>query len=275
MLLLVVFKRLFGKHGSDLPPQKNEKASPEMMVELIRSGEASRDAFILAYKPYIAKVTSRFCKRYIDPSRDDEFSIALSAFHEAMEQFSSQAGKSFLGFAETVIRRRLIDYVRKEQRHQHTVPYSSFDRLDDEGQTINPIEMQESVSRFQDTQHADARRMEISDYNHSLQMYDIAFMDLPDLSPKHADSREMLIAISRTLASSPGMYESLMETRKLPVKELCQMSGVSRKTIERNRKYLIALAVLQRGDYPYLQHYLEPVLSPQKEAGHQSMGVRV
>ena len=55
------------------------------MVELIRSGDASRDAFIQAYKPYIAKVTSRFCKRYIDPTRDDEFSIALSAFNEAVD----------------------------------------------------------------------------------------------------------------------------------------------------------------------------------------------
>ncbi|MBW7457341.1 RNA polymerase sigma factor SigI [Paenibacillus sepulcri] len=273
-MLLVVFKRLFGKHGAGLPPQKHDRASPETMVELIRSGEASRDEFIAAYKPYIAKVTSRFCKRYIDPMRDDEFSIALSAFNEAIEQFSSQAGKSFLGFVETVIRRRLIDYVRKEQRHHLCVPYSAFDSLDEEGQNVNPIELRESVHRYQLSQEADSRKMEIAEYNRNLQMYGISFMDLPDLSPKHTDSRQMLIAISCSLATDPGMYMTLKTTRKLPVKELCEVSGVSRKTIERNRKYLIALAVLQHGDYPYLQHYLEPVLSSYREAA-PSKGERV
>ena len=35
--------------------------------------------------------------------RDDEFSIALAAFNEAINQYSSVMGRSFLGFAETVI----------------------------------------------------------------------------------------------------------------------------------------------------------------------------
>jgi RNA polymerase sigma factor len=271
-LLLVLFKRFFGKHGSALPPLDDNRVAPETVVEQIRAGEASRDDFIAAYKPYIVKVTSRFCKRYIDPSRDDEFSIALSAFDEAINQYASHAGKSFLGFAETVIRRRLIDHVRKEQRHNQTVPYSSFDMVDEEDQTVNPIEIQEAVQRYEADRETDARRLEIADYNSCLGRYGISFAELPDLSPKHADSRRLLISISLLLARNEALYETFRATKKLPVKELCEMAGVSRKTVERNRKYIIAIALLHNGDYPYLQMYLQPVMNLADE--EQERGVR-
>lgn len=259
-MLLVLFKRFFGKHTPASTPigEKDERSTPEEMVELIRSGDASRNDFIQAYKPYIAKVTSRFCKRYIDPTRDDEFSIALSAFNEAIDQYSSHAGKSFLGFVETVVRRRLIDYVRKEQRHFSMVPYSAFDGTDEEEMAVNPIEVREAVQRYDQLQDEDARRQEIEEYNASLKEYGISFAELPEISPKHADSRQLLIAISRLFVGAAHLFEAFEVKQKLPVKELCEMASVSRKTIERNRKYIIALAILHTGKYPYLQSYLQP-----------------
>ena len=241
-MLLVLFKRFFGKHGSDQQPLDGDQPNaPEAIVERIRAGEASRDEFIKAYKPYIVKVTSRFCKRYIDPSRDDEFSVALSAFDEAISQYASHAGKSFLGFAETVIRRRLIDHVRKEQRHTHSIPYSAFDMVDEEEQTVNPIEIQEAMQRYETDREAEERRLEISEFHTGLRRFGISFAELPELSPKHADSRRLLISISRLLAGQEQMFDALLASQKLPVKELCEMAGVSRKTIERNRKYIIAI----------------------------------
>ncbi|WP_219838632.1 RNA polymerase sigma factor SigI [Paenibacillus sp. R14(2021)] len=272
-MLLVLFKRIFGgKHDSTSVPPDHPTA-PEEIVELIRRGEASRDDFIAAYKPYIAKVTSRFCKRYIDPARSDEFSIAMAAFDEAIEQFSSQAGKSFLGFAETVIRRRLIDYVRKESRHQGTVPYSAFDQDDEDELTINPIETNEAMHRYSLSQEADARRLEIIEYDGRLRTFGITFAEMPELSPKHSDSRELLISISRLLAGDPALYDNMETKQKLPIKELCEMAGVSRKTIERNRKYIIALAILHNGDFPYLQQYIKPV-NDVREAITETKGVR-
>ncbi|MBW7476617.1 RNA polymerase sigma factor SigI [Paenibacillus oenotherae] len=272
-MLLVLFKRLFGKNGAALTPSGDERDAPEARVERIRAGEDSRDDFIAAYEPYIAKVTSRFCKRYIDPSRDDEFSIALSAFDEAISQYSSHAGKSFLGFAETVIRRRLIDYVRREQRHSHTVPYSAFDSTDEEEQTINTIELKEAMHRHAINQEADARRLEIAEYNSCLNQYGITFAELPGLSPKHADSRELLMSISRRFAATSAQFESFTLSQKLPIKEMCAEAGVSRKTIERNRKYIIAIAILHNGDFPCLQAYLQPMLS-QDEDNDGVKGVR-
>src|SRR5690606_16477097 len=131
----------------------DEKLSPEQCVARIHQGdELQREQFIANYKPYIAKITSRFCKRYIDPTRDDEFSVALLAFNEAINQFDSHAGKSFLGFADTVIRRRLIDHVRKEQRHAQVVPYSMFDAEDEEQFHYNSVETREALTAYGLTQ---------------------------------------------------------------------------------------------------------------------------
>jgi RNA polymerase sigma factor len=242
-LLLVLFKRFLGRSQSHRPELTNAM-TPEQQVERIQEGDLRlRNQFITDYQPYVAKVTSRFCKRYIDPARDDEFSIALVAFNEAVNQFSSSAGRSFLSFAETVIRRRLIDYVRKEQRFAQNVPYSSFDAYDDEDNIVNPVEIHQAIEQFEKQKGMEERQSEITDLSGVLSEFDIRFADLVEMSPKHSDSRQMLMAIGFMLAQDS-------------LKELMEIAGVSRKTLERNRKFIIAVALIINGPYPYLREYL-------------------
>ncbi|WP_241674594.1 RNA polymerase sigma factor SigI [Paenibacillus luteus] len=257
-LLLVLFKRFLRKSVAADVVEDERKLVPEQSVARIRQGdELLREQFIADYKPYILKVTSRFCKRYIDPNRDDEFSVALLAFNEAINQFDSDAGKSFIGFSETVIRRRLIDYVRKEQRHAKVVPYSMFDSEDEEQPHYNSVETRQALSAFELKRTEDERRLEIGELNQELIRVGISFTELVEHSPKHADSRRLLIGIAQTLVSEAGLMDSLRETNKLAVKELTEMCGVSRKTIERNRKYIIAIAIIISGTYPFMHDYLD------------------
>ncbi|QAY66689.1 RNA polymerase sigma factor SigI [Paenibacillus protaetiae] len=257
-MLLVLFKRLFQKATAEKKPETEHNAAPEQQVHSILQGdELLRERFIEDYKPFILKATSRFCKRYVNPQTDDEFSIALVAFNEAINQYSPHAGKSFLGFAETVIRRRLIDYVRKEQKHSSVVAYSAYEQEDEEQQLYNPLETRRALQHYEKAQVSHARRLEIAEYNEVLQQYGITFLELAENSPKHADSRQMLIGISKTLIRNNRLLEQLQATRKLPVKELTELSGVSRKTIERNRKYIIAVVCALTGTYPFLQDYLQ------------------
>lgn len=270
-MLLLLFKRFLRKTTSAKAAKNEQTLAPEQIVERIMDGdELLREQFISDYRPYVTKVTSRFSKRYIDPSRDDEFSIALMAFNEAINQFSSESGRSFLGFAETVIRRRLIDYVRKEQRHMQSVPYSAYDMQDEEEQVYNPIETKQALQAYDKERAAEDRRMEIGEYSKELEQFGISFNELADSSPKHADSRKMLLGIAETLAQDDKLFDQLRLSGKLPVKELTDRCGVSRKTVERNRKYIIAVSFILNGTYPYLLDYLN--LAPQlneegKEAG--------
>jgi len=253
-VLLVLFKKFFGKR-----PSERSDASPplEEQVLSIQQGDLRlRNQLIADYQPYVAKVTSRFCKRYIDPARDDEFSIALTAFNEALNQFSPEAGRSFLGFAETVMRRRLIDYVRKEQRFQGQVPYSAFDQEDEESNFINPVEVHQAIEAYEKQVGMEERRSEIIDFSRCLQEFGISFSELTEVSPKHDDSRQLLFQIGRTLSEDAELMRALLTKRQLPIKELLERVQVSRKTLERNRKYLIAVALIYNGPYPYLRDYL-------------------
>jgi len=262
-VLLVLFKKLFGK-GQTQDEQQNQ-SSPERQVERIQGGDLLlRNEFITAYQPFIVKAASRFCKRYIDPSRDDEFSVALNAFNEAIDGFSASAGRSFLGFAETVIRRRLIDHVRKEQRFSQQVPYSAFDHEDEEDNIVNPVETHQAMEQFKKDQLADERRTEILELNEQLREFGISFVDLVEASPKHADSRETLFSISRILSKDEVLMHMVRTKKMLPIKELMERVHVSRKTLERNRKYIIAVALIHGGAFPHLQQYV-----------HRTAGVEV
>ncbi|MEF3302826.1 RNA polymerase sigma factor SigI [Paenibacillus sp. GYB003] len=254
-MLLVLFKKFLGKRQShdhsDIPD------SPERKVLQIQEGNIRlRNQFITDYQPYVAKVTSRFCKRYIDPSRDDEFSIALGAFNEAINQFSPESGRSFLSFAETVIRRRLIDFIRKESRFTGQIPYSSFEVEDDEDSIVNPVEVHQAIEQYEKEKTIEERRSEIVDFNRCLQDFGISFGDLVEASPKHSDSREALFEIGALLARDQTMMSIVLVKKMLPIKELLEQVNVSRKTLERNRKFIIAVALIHSGPYPYLKHYL-------------------
>jgi RNA polymerase sigma factor len=254
-LLLVLFKKFLGKRQSHYESDTPE--TPEEKVLLIQKGDVRlRNQFITDYQPYIAKVTSRFCKRYIDPERDDEFSIALGAFNEAINQFSPDSGRSFLSFAETVVRRRLIDHLRKESRFSGQIPYSSFEIDDEEDSTVNPVEVHQAIEQYEREKTIEERRSEIIDFSRCLGEFGISFQDLVQASPKHSDSREVLMGIGAALAQDSSLMQIVLTKKMLPIKELLEKVSVSRKTLERNRKFLIAVALIYNGPYPYLKDYL-------------------
>jgi len=273
-LLLLLVKRFFGRTGGKPEAAGELQQSPEAIVARIAAegDPVLRDTFIAAYRPYITKAVSRFSKRYIDPTRDDEFSIALSAFNEAIDQFSPTAGRSFLGFADTVIRRRLIDYVRKEQRHAKSVPWSAFDSDDEDDSSANPIENAEAMAGYEKERLAELRRGEIEVFAARLARFGVSFLELADKSPKHSDSREMLFEIGRTLAADRILFAQLEAKRLLPIKELTERCSVSRKTLERNRKFIIAAALIIAGDYPHLQDYIK-VPSGANPAQEEEVGI--
>lgn len=254
-MLLVLIKRFLGLRRSH---DSGTVGSPEEQVRRVQEGDNGlRNQLITDYQPYVAKVTGRFCKRYIDPARDDEYSVALDAFNEAIDSYSAESGRSFLGFAETVIRRRLIDYIRKEQRFGQQIPYSSFDIEDEEDQVVNPVEIRESLDRYEQDRIVEERRWEIALYSEELSAYGLTFSELADHAPKHADSRRALIGIARQMAADEALMAQFRSTGLLPIKALLERVNVSRKTLERNRKYIIAVALIFAGTYPYLLDYLE------------------
>nr|WP_255570472.1 RNA polymerase sigma-I factor [Cohnella sp. CFH 77786] len=256
--MLVLWKRWF-THAQASSSQDDGETT-ELRVAAIQEGDENlREALIIQYRPFIAKTASRFCRRFIDPDRDDEFSVALAAFDEAINRFSPEAGGRFIGFAETVITRRLIDHVRQEQRHSASVPYSSLADPDDDGEgVLSRIESAAALEIYERDLAAERRKAEIAMLSEQLAQFGIRFADLAEGSPRHRDSRLTLLGIGKRLAGNPALYQALLDKRQLPVKELCISESVSRKTVERHRKYLIAVSLIAGGPYPCLQDYINP-----------------
>ena len=64
--------------------------------------------------------------------------------------------------------------------------------------------------------------------------------------------------------SHPRLLEHLIQSRKLPIAELSELSGVSRKTMERHRTYLVAILLAYTNGYEIIRGHLCQI-SPGKE----------
>lgn len=231
------------------------KHAPEELLRLARLGDQSaREELLARYAPFIVRAAARATGRYVRPGSDEEYSVALSAFNEAIDGYSSDRG-GFLTFAETVIKRRLIDHYRRETRRPET-PISDFEDTDDEGNVGNPVLLRESLLTFGAEAENEDRREEITRFCRELQAYGLTLAELARIAPKHEDARRSAIAVSRLLAADRELREYLRRKRELPLKALAEIAPVSRKTLERQRKYIIAVSLILLGDYPHLQGYL-------------------
>ncbi|MBO8171830.1 MAG: RNA polymerase sigma-I factor [Bacillaceae bacterium] len=240
-----------GKHQA-----QQEKSKIHDIVKRIQEGdEELRNWFLQKYQPFISQVTSKVCKRYIDPAHDDEFSIALVAFDEALHQYRPGKGSSFLSFADLVIRRRVIDYIRKESR-QRKQAFSLDETVEEEGRKENYFEVEASLKQFSLDQESAMRKEEIAHYEERLKDFGISLQELPHYTPKHVDARENAVRIAGVIAENNKIRDHLLQKKKIPMKDLMPHIDMSRKTVERNRIYIIAMAIIMIEDYQYLKSYL-------------------
>ncbi|MDQ0229457.1 RNA polymerase sigma factor SigI [Metabacillus malikii] len=239
---------------------KKKQTLEETVLSIQNGDKKLQNDLIEQYKPFVAKTVSSVCKRYISEN-DDEFSIGLIAFNDAIEKYSPDKGSSLFAFAELVIKRKVIDFIRKEAR----TPYSVRLELQEheEGEfSQSKIEADLSLDEYQKKIDQEHRREEIAYLNHCLENFSITFSEIIEQSPKHYDARQNAIKVALKLVEDDGLKAYLFTKRQLPVKQLEEKVQVSRKTIERNRKYIIAMAIILSGDFVYLKDYIKGVLHP-------------
>lgn len=233
----------------------NRSAGTDNLLEKAKSGDsAAREQLIQDFTPFVLRVASQAAGRYLRPGADDEISIALMAFNQAIDDYQQGRG-SFVSFAQTVIKRRLIDYWRRRPDGRELL-LTDLEELDDEGHRSNPALDRVSQSTWQMQQEEEERRHEIEEYQEALREYGIRLEDLLQSCPKHRDARERAMATARQLADDREMRHHLLTRKELPMKQLGALAWASRKTLERHRKYIIAVAVILLHDWPHLQSFV-------------------
>jgi RNA polymerase sigma factor len=209
----------------------------DRVIEAKRDKE-QRNSLISQFKPFIASVIQKRIGRYLEYGRDDQLSVGLVAFNEAITTFDKKKGK-FLSFARIVITNRLIDYFRKQSRNK-TIPLS----YDDEGEDpLTDLMNKKSFESYSYKVADDDRRLEVIEYSQALKDWGISFSQVVRISPKHETLRMEYKKIAKIIAENPDLLEELERKRRLPIKEIEKIVSIHRKKIERGRIYIIALVV--------------------------------
>lgn len=209
--------------------------------------------FITEYKPFITKSVQEHVGRFVEYGRDDELSVGLMAFEEAIRSYDMDKG-SFLTFAKNVIKRRLIDEYRKEKKHNNTIPLSSF-YDENEDKQIDITEKQ-AIIASKELDESSVRKLEILDIQKELSEYEISFFDLPNISPKHAETKIIYKEMINAVINSSDLLNTLKSKKYLPIAQIEKITGIHRKKIERARKYIIAVSIILTGDYKYIQNFI-------------------
>lgn len=221
------------------------------LLSRARNGDhQAREKLVELHRRFILNTAGATCKQRITWS-DDAASIALIAFNEAVDAYKDERGVPFPAFARLVIRSRIADYLRKEARKSA----QSLEELAASGGL--PAEV--ACHQFAEEEAVRERREEIRRYSELLKDFGLTFRQLADASPKHRDARANFLRAARVLAENDALFSRLIQTKRIPLNELAVATGVPRKTLERGRRYILAVSLIfgYPEEFTYLYSYLK------------------
>ena len=226
----------------------------DTMAISAKSDSQVREKLIQQNEFYILKCASKTCHRYITKS-DDEWSVSLMAFSQAIDGYDLMKG-NFLSFAALIIKRRLIDYVKTQNKYKTEifVDPGVFDTDPEEEAEDIPIRMAvaDQVSR----QDSGELKLEIQAVTQVFSTYGFTFLDLSGCSPHAGKTKKACAKAVNYMFQNPLLIHDLRTSKQLPLTMIEKDSHVPRKILERHRKYIIAAIEILSGGYPNLAEYM-------------------
>ena len=232
-------------------------------VAVAQGDAGAADALIRDYLPFIRAEASKATGRIVT-EQDDAYSIAMIGFHEAIVSYRALRG-AFLPYASVVIRRRLIDFYRKEKRHQGQLSLDQPDGGEDAPPLADRLETPDDP--YTQSQLREATRQEIAELSRQLAGFGLSLGDIADNCPRQARTLTACQRALRYAKEDPAIIPELLRTHRLPMAKLAAGSGVERKTLERHRRYLMALLLIYSNGYEIIRGHLAQLLTPSKGGG--------
>lgn len=223
-------------------------------VNMAKKDSREADKLIADYMPFIKSETAKFLKRSPDQS-DDELSIAMFAFYEAIRNYSKIRG-SFLRFAALQIKNRLIDNYRKEKRNRGNISLYTSD--DEKTELIDSISDDED--KFTEIELREATKQEIAELTAQMEEFGVSFTDIADNSPKQQRTLEICGRAVRYARNNPDILEDFLRTKRVPIGALADGANAERKTLERHRRYLVAMLLICTNGYEIMRGHIMQVL---------------
>lgn len=210
--------------------------------------------FVYEQKRFITNCSYHTTHKYITES-DDEWSIALIAFSQAVKTYDQKKG-SFLPYAEMIIKRNLIDYYRhtKKFNSELSVSNSIFESNpeDDDIDIGIKIEVSNQISK----QPNDELRDEIESANAVFEQFGFSFYALTSCSPKSSKTKETCKQAVLYILNNPIIKHEIYDSKQLPLKIIQKNTNLPRKLLEHHRRYILAAVEILSGEYPMLAEYM-------------------
>ena len=209
----------------------------DQAVSLLTSNSQKLNEFIFKHDFFILKTASKTAKRYISKD-DDEYSIALYAFYDAINKYNINKG-AFYAFAELIIHRNLVDYYRTQGKY---------------GAEFFVNEIDENIMH---TENDSTLKLEIDAISSILKDYGFSFLDLAKCSPKAEKTKHSCRTAVNYLLDNPILIKEMRKYRQLPIRSIETQTGIPRKILERHRKYIIAAVEILHSEYFGIAQYLK------------------
>jgi len=222
--------------------QNGQDNTIDLIKRLQQGDETARETLIASYQGYIAKMARSYTRENCDITGTDAYSTALLAFNEAAEKYNPEKGAHFSSFASQVIKRRLIDMVRSNARYKTEINVENIPDIpfENDGNMDFQEELAEDIKWFEET----------------LKEFNISLEDLVKETPKHRDTRCKAIAMARHVINDPVLLARFERRKSLPFKNLLLKFRCNPKTIQRHRKYIIAVCIALNSSSLYLRDYI-------------------
>ena len=234
----------------------NDEHKIVQQVYAAKEDTRAADLLISTYLPFIKAETAKFLKRPPEEGRDDELSVAMLAFHEAISGYTRGRG-GFLKYAALLIKSRLIDYARKEQRHNRLV---SLDAPVGEDETPMGDTIADKSNPYEESAARNATREEIEELSRQMEQFGVSLGDVADNCPKQQRTLDACRRALEYAKNTPGLLDEFLRTKRLPLGQLSSGSGVERKTLERHRKYMVALLLIYTNGYEIIRGHIKQVM---------------
>ncbi len=213
------------------------------------------DGLIRDYLPFIRSRVSKFTGRVITGD-EDENSVGMIAFHEAVRSYNRNKG-SFLSYAALVINSRLTDWVRKEAKH-----YGHLSLYRETGENEAPLHttIADNKDRHTENRNLTATKEELAELAETMAEFGLSFTDIAENSPKQERTLEACRKVVRYAVENKNILDKMLESKKLPIAALSKGTDVDKKTLERHRRYILAMLIIQTNGYEIIRGHIRHVI---------------
>lgn len=204
------------------------------------------NALIEEYLPFIIKTISKFTNRYVSIENDEEFSIGLVAFHEAVQKYDNDKGP-FMPFAKLVITSRLKNYFNKENQNKGHI---SIESLEEEG-----IKLEDSLKK--PIEDKSSLLHEIDLLKEEINLFGFSLEDLVDEAPKHSDTRNNAIQLSEKISQDEPIMDFMYIKKRLPIKQISLKYSITQKVIKGSKKFIITSTIIFYKNFRNLRFWIK------------------